>query len=113
MAERNQDFDLFYGEIHTLVIDVSDKNSEGAALVLTGSTCTWLMLLGSTTILTKTVGSGITLSTTKVGRMSIALSAANCSQTAGTYTHEARVTLADGTIATIFLGSITIHPSAI
>ena len=113
MAEKNQDFDIYAGEIHSLVVDVFDKNNYDVAIDLTSATVTWLLLSGSTTVLTKTVGSGITLSTTVTGRMTIALSAANSSSLSGAYTHQARATLSDGTIATIFLGTVTVNPSAI
>ncbi len=113
MAEREQNFELWAGETRNLVIDVFDKNDGDSALDLAGSAVTWRLLYGATVVLTKTVGGGITLSTTVRGRMSVPISAADSNQTSGIYTHQARVVLADGNIETITIGTVVINPSAI
>ena len=79
MAEKNANFDLYAGETVTVVIDVKDKDDEDAAVDLTSATGTFIVKRNGTTLFSKTVGSGITLSTTVTGRMSVAISAANTS----------------------------------
>ncbi len=110
MAENNQDFDCYAGETKSLVVTVYDKDDHDAPVDLTGATATWKMKRAGTTILTKTVGGGITFaSDPTTGVMTIALSTTDTAQTAGAYTHECRVTLASGDVATVFNGTAQIR----
>lgn len=113
MAEKNVDFDLYAGETVTLVIDVVDKDAEDAAKDLTGATGTFIVKRSGTTLFSKTVGSGITLSTSVTGRMTVSISAANTSSASGTYSYQCRMTLADGTVVTVIAGSMTVLSSLI
>ena len=109
MAETSQNLEIFAGEIHTFRCFVADKNNRERAADLTGATITWILKQGSSTILTKTVGSGITLATDPTtGYFDVAWSAANGTSLSGVYDHEARVTLADGTIATVETGTLLV-----
>lgn len=113
MAERNVNFDLFAGETVTLVIDVADKDNNDEAVDLTSATGTWVAKRNGTTLFSKTVGSGITLSTTVTGRMSVSISAANTSSASGAYEYQCRITLADGTVSTVQTGTMTVLASLI
>lgn len=113
MAETNVNFDLYAGETVTLVIDVIDKDANDAAVDLTGATGTWVAKRNGTTLFSKTVGSGITLSTSVTGRMSVAISAANTSSASGAYEYQCRMTLSDGTVSTVQTGTMTVLESLI
>lgn len=113
MADTNVKFDLYAGETVTLVIDVVDKDNDDEAVDLTGATVTWIAKRSGTTLFTKTVGSGITLSTSVTGRMSVSISASNTSSASGAYEYQCRVTLSDGTVSTVQTGTMTVLASLI
>lgn len=108
MALDKQDFSIFAGETKTLSV-TSTTESTGALIDFTGATITWILKNGSTTVLTKTVGSGITV--TGTGTFTIALTAVNTTGLSGFYQHECRTTLADGTVSTLFTGTMTAKPT--
>lgn len=113
MADINQDIEVYAGEIHTIYVTVTNNNNR-AVEDLTGASVSWKLKSGTTTVLSKTVGSGITLaSDPTTGVFTISLSAADTTSLSGAYRHEARVTLADGTIATVFTGRFTVQPTLI
>lgn len=113
MAYVNQNIDLYAGEIRSVVVTVDDLNS-GSVEDLTSATISWKVKQGSTTALSKTVGSGITLaSDPTTGVFTISLQAADTSSLVGVYSHEGRVTLSDGTIATMFTGSFVVRATLI
>ena len=113
MADKNVNFDLYAGETITLVVDVVDKDAEDAAVSLTSATGTFIVKRNGTTLFTKTVGSGITLSTAVTGRMTITISAANTSSASGAYPYQCRMTLADGTVSTVMVGTMTVLESLV
>jgi hypothetical protein len=114
MAETKQDWEIYAGENHTFRCFVADKNNAERATDLTSATITWILKQGSSTILTKTVGSGITLaSDPTTGYFDITWTAANGASLVGVYNHEARVTLASGTIATTFTGTLNVRATLI
>lgn len=113
MADTDQNITLYAGEIKTVSVTVTDLNA-GAVEDLTSATISWKVKSGTTTALSKTVGSGITLdSDPTTGVFTISLQAADTSSLSGTYSHEARVTLSDGTVATLFTGQFRVIPTLI
>lgn len=108
MAETNQNLTVWAGEIRSIVVTVWDLNT-GAVEDLTSASVSWKVKRGSSTAISKSVGSGITLaSDPTTGVFTISLQAANTSSLEGEYQHEARVTLSDGTIATVLTGRFTV-----
>lgn len=113
MPDTSQDVEIYAGEIRSLVVTVTNNNDR-AVEDLTGASVSWKVKSGTTTALSKTVGSGITLATDPTtGVFTISLQAADSSSLSGVYSHEARVTLSDGTIATVFTGRFVVRPTLI
>ena len=110
MSTPTNNFTMVAGETMTLNV-TSIYETTGALVDFTGATITWVMKQGSTTILTKTVGVGITV--TGLGTFDIALATGNTTGLSGEYQHECRATLADGTVTTLFRGTATLEPTII
>lgn len=112
MATLNQNHSMFAGETKTFSVTCTSV-STGALVDFTAATITWsLFPNGSTTAtLTKTVGAGITV--TGTGTFTITLSASNTSSLLGTYIHQCRATLSDGTVTTLFSGTINVSATLI
>lgn len=109
MTVRAQDFTMFEEETRTL--DVSAYDEDDALIDFSGATITWRVKDGNTTILTKTVGSGITV--TGTGTFSIALDSADTLGLSGDYQHECVAVLADTTRDTLFTGTLTVEPTLV
>jgi hypothetical protein len=113
MPDIGQDIEVYAGEIRTIVVTITNNNDR-AVEDLTGASVSWKVKSGSTTHISKSVGSGITLaSDPTTGVCSIALQASDTSSLSGSYSHEVRVTLADGTIATTTVGRFIVRPTLI
>lgn len=113
MPDTSQDIEVYAGEIRSVVVTVTNNNDR-AVEDLTGASVSWKVKSGTTSILSKSVGSGITLaSDPTTGVFTISLQAADTSSLSGVYSHEARVTLADGTIATVSVGRFVVRPTLI
>ncbi len=100
MAVTNQNHQMFAGETKSIAVTVTNE-ATGALVDFTAATVTWRIKRGSTTILSKTVGAGIT-----VGTLTIALATGDSTSLSGNYSHELRATLADGTVTTLFTGML-------
>lgn len=111
MAETGQDFDLYAGETKTVGVTIRNKSASNALVDLSGASMTWVARRGSSTAISKTIGGGITV--TGTGTCDIALAAGDSTSLSGEYEHEARVTLASGTIATHMIGKMTVHATII
>jgi hypothetical protein len=111
------DFTMVAGDTKTIVFNV--KDSGGAALDLTGATIRWGLCayaasgaIAEAALLTKSVGSGITVTDAAGGVCQVALSAANTTATprmSGRYYHELEVT-SGGVVSTVHRGLIEITP---
>lgn len=108
MSDTTEDISLYAGETKTVRARIFNGDDPDEREDLTGCSATFIVKDGSTTLFTKTVGSGIAVDTAEDGRLLITLSAANTSSLIGNYPYELRVTLADGTIATTTTGTITV-----
>ena len=109
MTSINQDFTMYAGDSKTLTVTVTD--GAGAAKNITSATITWKMLeeQGGTVKLTKTVGSGIALTTPSSGIFTVTIAAADTSAfLAGQYYHEAEVTDSGSLVSTVLTGTITL-----
>lgn len=112
MSVSGQNHTMVEKETKVFTVDVVDQD-DGAAVDLTSATITWRVKEGSTTKFSKTVGSGITLTSPTTGRFTITLATGDTSGLSGQYEHECRATLSDGTITTLFTGRLVVQPTLI
>ena len=108
MAKYNQNHTMRAGETKTIRVTVRNR-ATGALVSFTSATITWTVKQNSTTLVTKTVGSGITVIST--GIFDMTLDTGDTTTASGDYTHEVRGTLADGTVTSMTLGTISIEPT--
>lgn len=101
MAEK-MNHRMWSGETKAITVTVT------GASTLVGASITWLVKdPNGTTVLTKTVGSGISISSATV--FVIALDSVDTATFAGEYAHEARGTLADNSVVTFLYGTLYIE----
>ncbi len=107
MTKINQDMAFHAGTVHEVAIPLVDNT--GAAVDVTGHTATWVLSASNeftSPVLTKTVGSGITLSGT--AGFILALAAADTTDLSGKYYH--RLTDTNGTnVSVVTTGQVTIY----
>lgn len=96
---------MFAGDTKVFTV-TNRKESDNSLVDFTAATISWVMVQAGTTALSKSVGSGIAVTAT--GIFTITLTSANTTSLSGDYQHEATATLADGTVATLFTGTIKI-----
>ena len=109
-----QNFTLTAGDTKSLVITV--KDNEGVAVDITGASVKWQAArsFGKASAISKaTGGSGIVLTNPSTGVFTVTLDADDTEDLKGQFYHEAQVTLADGTIATVLFGTMKINPALI
>jgi hypothetical protein len=115
VTRRNQNAELWEGEYKTLAVSVVDASS--VAVNLTGATITWKLTTqqgGGTTLLTKTIGSGITVVSAAGGTLTITFAAVDTVDLGGlTYYHELEITDASSHPEIGFIGTVTINKSAV
>lgn len=103
---------MYAGDYITL--DFTAKEESGAALNLTGLTLKWS--LGRTSdgpaLLTKTVGTGITVTDAAAGKFKVELDPADTQKFSGDYYHEAKAFNVSRPY-TIFTGQITFETTLI
>ena len=98
----------------TLILEITAKDSDGTALDLTGLTVKWSLARVNTSpaLLTKTVGSGITVTNAALGQFKVELTPTDTASFSGEYYHEVRVF--QGLKAwTIFSDYITFKPTLV
>lgn len=98
----------------TWIIDVTCRDAAGAPINLTGAQIAWRLKRGGQVALDVTLGTGITVVSAAAGTISIRVTpamqtAANI--TAQHYSHELRITTADGTVSTQTRGAFLVQPS--
>lgn len=76
----------------TLILEITAKDSDGSALDLSGLTLKWSLARTntSTALLTKTVGSGITVTDAALGKFKVELTPSDTDKFSGEYYHEVR-----------------------
>lgn len=102
---------MFAGETRTLVVTVTDQ--DGAAVDLTDADITYVLDLA--TPITKTVGSGITITGALAGEFEIALAQADtvAIDTDRSIKHECKALLQSGEVLTVFYGTVVVKDSQI
>ena len=105
----NQNMTMWQGDDRDIVATISD--SAGSAVNITGVTATYSLgtAVDQTATFTKTVGSGIVLTTPASGIMTISIDPADTATLAGCYYHELVITDASGNVNTAFIGEVTIN----
>ncbi len=92
---------LVQGNTFDLYFNVVD--SAGAAVNLSTATAIKYAIGNSagTTVIAKTLGSGVTVTNAAAGQFKVNLTAADTASLEGTYRHEAVITFADGSVNTV------------
>ena len=114
MTSEDQNFELYAGE-EKEPFTITVRDGAGALVDLTGATITWIVKRtedDAAGLITKAVGSGITLSnqTTHKGEFTITLESEDTADLGGaSYYHEARVTDIAHHPTTITRGIMTIR----
>lgn len=98
-----QHFEIIAGDSLTLKITATVK-STGAAMDLTGAAIKWTANL--TTPVSKTVGSGITITNAAGGLFEIAIDAGDLTEV-GDFAHQCQVTIG-GVVSTVMEGTVRI-----
>ena len=103
--------DLVSGNDRTINVNVT--TAAGAAVSLVGAgAIDWKVfgnLRGTTVLITKSIGSGITVTNEAGGLFSIALTATDTEPLEGEYRHEGELTDSTGAITTIFAGRLVVR----
>ncbi len=110
-----QDVEMIAGDTRNLNITVFDEDNGGNKNIA-NATIKWVLYNEETdtTTLTKTLGSGITITNGLFGQFTVAITPANTvSLTPGVYYHEVEVTDETGNVSTVLTGHITINPTRI
>ncbi len=107
-AALNQDFTMFQGDVATIEFTVKDE--AGVVINITGADITWALSrkLKVPFLVTKSVGSGVTIVNGPAGRADVALVLADTNALEGDFEHELVV---NG--QTVSSGVITIKASTI
>lgn len=102
-------FELHAGDSRTLEVTVTDEDSN-VVVDITDCDVFWVVsrVLGSASLLTKQVGTGITVVDAPAGRFDIQLDSDDTQELQGSYYHESRMIDDTGAISTILSGSLTI-----
>jgi hypothetical protein len=106
MTETLQNFETYQG--NDLIITVTVKEN-GVAKVITDCDVTWVLYDDQLeTVLTKTVGDGITLTDPTHGIFTITLEGEDTEELLGLYIHEAAVTDTSNNVATVMEGMVEV-----
>lgn len=114
MTMTNQNVTIWAGDTVNLNVVVGD--GAGGLKDISGATIAWLLYdeNAGASVLTKSTGSGITITSGAGGAFTVALAAADTEDvTPGAYYHEAEVTDTLGNISTVFIGSVKINRSRV
>jgi len=102
------DFEMFSGDSKNLVVTVKDKSE--AAVDLTGASISWGLARSeyASADITKSIGSGVTLTNTLNGEFEITLDPTDTSGLVGSFYHEAQLIEASGDVSTVLSGKVII-----
>ena len=86
----------------TKILNITAQTSTGTALNLNGATITWQLfpLGGGTALVTKSIGSGITVTDASNGVFQVKIDPADTASLAGSYNHEVQIVDTDGNVLT-------------
>lgn len=109
MSHAVNNFELHAGDSRTLEITVRDEDS-GDPVDITGCDLFWAVsrVLGSASLFTKEIGSGITVVDEPTGRFDIELEPDDTQALHGSFYHEARMVDGTGALSTILHGALTV-----
>ena len=106
----SQDFSLYSGDSMQLNASIVDENN--APVDLTGATIKWVLANDTATVLSKSIGNGITITNAAQGQCAIAITSVDTQILSGSYTHAAR--LINGSESKIvFTGAVTISKAIV
>ena len=114
MTTTAQNFTMWSGDDKTITVTVVD--GDGTAQDITAATISYKLqpaVDDATGAITKTVGSGVTITNAAGGIFTVDIAAANTASFAGIYYHECQVTSSGGVVSTVFVGNVTINQDAI
>lgn len=99
----------------SLDITVTVNDPEGNAVDISGTAITFVIHNSETdtTEVSKTVGSGITITNGSAGRFEVAIDPSDTESLSGAHDIEAQVVESDGTVATVLTGSFPIEEDII
>jgi hypothetical protein len=101
------DLSLYAGDSRNIIINVVDQNN--TVVPLFGATIEWVLADNQGSILlTKQVGSGISIADSAKGQFVISITSNNTASLNGTYQHAARVTIPDGESSIVLAGTVTV-----
>lgn len=105
MTYTGQNIDMYAGDSKYIDVTTLDADN-GGVLDITGCSITYIIYKQSTKniVITKTVGSGITLTDPSNGRFRITLSPSDTQSMKGIYNHEAELVDLSSNISTLFTG---------
>ena len=109
MTNMLSEIEVFSGD--TLVLAVTTKNDRtGNTWSLIDSDISWVLARSAsdTPILTKEIGSGITVTDAQYGEFEVKVDPVDTEALDGRFVHEAQVTDQDGDVSTIFSGTLHI-----
>jgi hypothetical protein len=110
MTATAQNVTMYRGDTAILTVTVTDSDNGDAAKNITGATVRYVAVRRGTAYITKTVGSGIVLTTPASGILTITLDPADTDDlTPGEYEHEVEITDGDGNVSTVTVGTLTIR----
>ena len=113
MTNTDQLLRLTSGDTARLEVVVTDDL--GSPKDISGASIRWALTdrRGTSTILEKTVGDGITITAPDAGEFEVLVDPADTADLSGRYRHEAEVTDAYGNVSTVLSGTATITADAI
>jgi hypothetical protein len=112
MTTTGQNLEMVQGDTRKVVVTVYDQID--TPLNITGCDITWILYKSPSTIkLTKTVDSGIVLTSPLLGVFEILLESEDTINLLGEYKHECRLEDVSNNASTIFTGSFKISASVI
>jgi hypothetical protein len=103
------DLSFYAGDSRNLIINVTDENN--LPIDLTNANVKWILTSQGNTILSKSIGSGITINNPKQGQFTIYLKANDTKNLSGNYEQAARVTTSSGESSIVLAGTVTISDS--
>ena len=115
---KEQDFSMHSGDDR--VLEITIRENDHGTLDITGAAITWALSRIVTdkvepkgaAIVTKTVGSGITITNAHNGHVEVAITETDTDDLAGTYYHEMQLVLS-GDTSTVMYGTVTIKKDLI
>jgi len=116
MTTTAQNFEIYKGDDLTLQVTV--KNADGTAKDLTGATIKWQLSTGvnaTPPLLSKAVGTGITITNAAGGVFEIAIAQSDTASMPAkdTYYHEAEVTDGAGKKSTVLTGTAKVKAALV